>query len=491
MRRRATTGRRRASARRPGGGGARRPRSTARSTSRASKTSRGITQTGRAIVPATACSPRAQLEAGAAASSRRRRRRRRPRRSTSTHVRGDAVAAGLVAGEVGPVEQQHPQGRVGVQRRRARWPRRPGRRPRPRGPRSVPRLVGVLIGPTPAWPRRPAPCAIAARNGARPCATSATAASPAVSDERRPAATAGVDRGTDHDHHRGRDQHGGRDAPGPPRAEPVRQPADAGGRVVGQVGQHVDEVRADAEQRPGQRQPQRGQLGRAGRRARRRPGSAAERDGVRQPRPGRRLDPEVVGPAGGDADQVHQRRPPSRRPATAATVASTASAQAVADGALGDARRRRAACRGGRPRGRGRGRRGRWTSRSRAGRSAPRRPPARRVPAPSPTRTGEQAGEQRDRERRAGVGSADEPAHGARPGRRRRHVTGPGLAEGVVHDGIVAQRAAGEPVQFGAAGAGRPRRRTGGRRRRRPPRSRRRSTRAATSRSASSRVSST
>ena len=71
-------------------------------------------------------------------------------------VRGDPVAAGLVAGEVGAVEQQHPQRRVGARARR-------GRRPTPAGPaptttrsQSVPAPAGgrAVIGPTPARRRR-------------------------------------------------------------------------------------------------------------------------------------------------------------------------------------------------------------------------------------------------------------------------------------------------------------------------------------------------
>ena len=87
-------------------------------------------------------------------------------------------------------------------------------------------------------------------------------------------------------------------------------------------------------------------------------GSAAERHGVRQPRPGRRLQPEVVGPARRDADEVHE----PRRRAPQASESGQRGEAATAGTRRGPAPRRpprwRAACRcarcGGPARGRAR-----------------------------------------------------------------------------------------------------------------------------------------
>ena len=84
--------------------------------------------------PATRGVAAGQLQRAAPAPSRRRRRRRRPGQHVED-VRGDAVAAALVAREVVAVEQQHPQAGGLRQGARARWPHRPDRRRRPRGPR--------------------------------------------------------------------------------------------------------------------------------------------------------------------------------------------------------------------------------------------------------------------------------------------------------------------------------------------------------------------
>ena len=113
---------------------ARRPPATARSTSRASKTSRGITQTGRAIGRATDDGAARELEPGQRRPAVLDAASPRSRPSRVEDVRRDPVAAGLVAREVGAVEQQHPQAAGRRAARRARSPRRPARRRRRRGP---------------------------------------------------------------------------------------------------------------------------------------------------------------------------------------------------------------------------------------------------------------------------------------------------------------------------------------------------------------------
>ena len=137
--------------------------------------------------------------------------------------------------------------------RRGRRRHRPARRRRPRGP-SPSLARGRLIGPTPARRRRPARSPTAARNGAAPRPTRASARRaprPATSASHRER-----DRSTparpSSEHHRGQRQRGARaSSRAAGGAQPVRQPADPGRGVVGEVGQHVDEVGADAEQRPG------------------------------------------------------------------------------------------------------------------------------------------------------------------------------------------------------------------------------------------------
>ena len=120
-----------------------------------------------------------------------------------------------------------------------------------------------------------------------------------------------------------------RTAAGPqPRGHPLRQAAHAGRPVGRQVGQHVREVRAEAEQRGGAGHRPAGR-GVPGQRARRVRGQRAEPEQVHRPRPERRLEPQVVGPAGRDdqhverpgerADDERQREPgrrggPGRRP---------------------------------------------------------------------------------------------------------------------------------------------------------------------------------
>ena len=110
--------------------------------------------------------------ATAAASSRRPRHRRRVGSSTSTRVRGDAVAARLVAGEVRPVEEQHPRaGSLGRER--------PIAAVAPAGPAPTTAMSQC----SPASSRRhqqhgvgPGRSPTAARNGVRPPVTSATTA---------------------------------------------------------------------------------------------------------------------------------------------------------------------------------------------------------------------------------------------------------------------------------------------------------------------------
>ena len=142
---------------------------------------------------------------------------------------------------------------------------------------------------------------IAATNGSRPRPATTRIAS---ARRQTPAATASATgrRRADH-HHGGRgDEHDGRHGGDPALPEPVREAADPGGGVVVEVGQHVEEVGADPEQRAADGPPPRGRRG---------PGEGdedgqpAERHGVRHPRPDRRLEPEVVGPARRDAHEVH------------------------------------------------------------------------------------------------------------------------------------------------------------------------------------------
>ena len=84
----------------------------------------------------------------------------------------------------------------------------------------------------------------------------------------------------------------------------VGESSDAGALVVLQVGQHVEEVGADAQQGSGSDLPQRRPHGRLARQ-RDEDGQPTERHGVRQPRPRRRLQAEVVGPASPRVHQVH------------------------------------------------------------------------------------------------------------------------------------------------------------------------------------------
>ncbi len=88
---------------------------------------------------------------------------------------------------------------------------------------EVPVGARCVIGPTPASPRRPAPSRSRPGTASGRCANSATTARPAVDDQGDDRDHRGVDRRTDHDHHRGRDEHRGRDHLAPARAEPVRQ----------------------------------------------------------------------------------------------------------------------------------------------------------------------------------------------------------------------------------------------------------------------------
>ena len=304
-RRRARPGRR---APRPGAPGAARstaPAATARSTRRASKTARGTTCTSRRIGPATRASPRASsrsrsgvqpsTDVGGADLGER-----------VEHVRRDAVAAALVAREVGAVEQQHPQRRV----RRAAHPAPRRRRPGRRRPRPGPRLLGR---------HRLTTSSVASTSAIPTAAANGAPATPAQHDDgragrRRARPTAAAEDG---DAAPSRTTAEPRRARPPPRpasrrgAEPVRQATHAGGRVVVEVGQHVEEVRTHAQQAAGQRQPQRRRSGVvAGQRRRTR--AAARTPRRTAPRPDRRLQPQVVGPSGGDADQVHE---PGQQPA--------------------------------------------------------------------------------------------------------------------------------------------------------------------------------
>ncbi len=69
------------------------------------------------------------------------------------------------------------------------------------------------------------------------------------------------DAGTQRDDQRPSDQHRRGHGGEQPRADPVRQSTDAGGLVVAEVGQHVEQVCTDTEQRRRERRPPRRQLG--------------------------------------------------------------------------------------------------------------------------------------------------------------------------------------------------------------------------------------
>ena len=135
--------------------------------------------------------------------------------------------------------------------------RRPGRRPRRPGPRTPrpsqasPRAATTSSRAMPTAARTAAGRARAARRR-RAAATTSQAAPAAPGATSAPSRTTTT--GAEHEHRRGHraSQRG---------AEPVRQPADAGRGVVGEVGQHVEEVGADPEQGAGQRQPHRRQAG--------------------------------------------------------------------------------------------------------------------------------------------------------------------------------------------------------------------------------------
>ena len=128
------------------------PAATAASTSRASSTVRGTTTSGRRSVVATSWPP------GATSRSRRTGTRSASRSGDAEpgqlvqRVRRHAVAAALVAREVGAVQQQHPRARPGAQRRQ-----RGGRAGRSRADDDeVPRLRGPRGQPAPpAGPSQP------------------------------------------------------------------------------------------------------------------------------------------------------------------------------------------------------------------------------------------------------------------------------------------------------------------------------------------------
>ena len=86
-------------------------------------------------------------------------------------------------------------------------------------------------------------------------------------------------------------------------------------RVVVQVGQHVDQVRAHAEQRAGQPPPTPAAAGGPGRASVTTAGSRPNATAYGSQDHARRLEPEVVRPAGRHADQVRQ--PGSAAPAPA------------------------------------------------------------------------------------------------------------------------------------------------------------------------------
>ena len=212
---------------------------------------RGTTQAGRAIVPADRVPAAGAARGGAAASSRRPRRRRRPPRSASTtcgampspqdlsrgksarsssSTRSDGSAASAPSAVAAPAGPGADDDEVPV-----------GPSRRSRG------------APPPAARRRPARCAIAAaerRLPPRPGERASREPAPAPTTSAAPRGTAGAPGGPARPRRPATSSDRGQRRRVPRGAQPVRQPADAGGGVVGQVGQHVDEVGADAEQAP-------------------------------------------------------------------------------------------------------------------------------------------------------------------------------------------------------------------------------------------------
>ena len=125
-RRRARRGRAPPAATAPGGGAAARPAATAASTSRASKTARGIGWLGRAQRRATTWPPGLRSPQPRHGGPERAQVRHAQRVEQVEHVGGHPVPAGLVPGERRGVEQQHPG--VGAQLQHAQGGRR-ARRP--------------------------------------------------------------------------------------------------------------------------------------------------------------------------------------------------------------------------------------------------------------------------------------------------------------------------------------------------------------------------
>ena len=126
---------------------------------------------GRAIRPdAAVAQPRSgsRWSAGSPGGSRPRRPRRPSRRQDVEDLRGDAVAAGLVAGEVGPVQQQHRRPRPHPQRRQRGRASRPARHRRRRGPRAAApaQSAPVCTDPRPGMPAGAAGARL--RDGRRP-----------------------------------------------------------------------------------------------------------------------------------------------------------------------------------------------------------------------------------------------------------------------------------------------------------------------------------
>ncbi len=206
------------------------------------------------------------------------------------HVRCDPVTARLVAWEVGPIQQQHPQ--VGARGQRAESRRRPGRAGTDHhqipafGHRAASITTSMAAMATVAWKARRPEVERSPRK-----ASPSTASNPAQHQ------SGGEVHGPDERHDRGHHQHRGREPLAGPASELVRQPSYSGGLVVREVRQRVDQMRADAEQRAGHHQPGRRQMSRPDRQrddGRQRP----ERQGVRHPGPPGALETQVVGPPG-------------------------------------------------------------------------------------------------------------------------------------------------------------------------------------------------
>ena len=343
---------------------ARRRRPGAASTSRASKTARGIDPGRPGHLAGRRRDAPAPAAAGAPAPSRR------ARRSTPTSASRSSTCGAM------PSPQDLSRGKSA---RSSSSTRSDG------SARSAPRAAAAPAGPA---PRRQVPGrrhrgATSSRHVDQGDAHRGPERQPSAAGERPPATSADDDEQADPGASAGAGPGGPSTAsdasrpasgrwrrrasrPAPSRCGSPRTPVAASSSRSGSA---LSEVRADPEQRAGADHPRRrASRGRVAGQASTTAGSEPNATAYGQPRPRRRLEPEVVGPAGRRRDQVDERRRASRRASDSGDGRDDGrDAQRAGRHA---ARRRRwpAACRCGAPRGRGRRRAGRWTSRSTAGR---------------------------------------------------------------------------------------------------------------------------